>query len=454
MIQHAKSQSAVPAECHTLLVYDDVPIKRFHWLVTISCTGGVFSDGFGLGIVGFALNAATQSLALPPLWLGMIGAGSLVGLFVGALLTGPIADRFGRRRIFAYNMAALVILTLGQLSITSAEELLGFRFAIGFVLGTDYVVSKALLVEFSPCRMRGRLLGTLSVAWAAGYSCASLVAYGLAHDAWRAMLATGAVPALLILPMRIMVPESPVWLVSKNRIREAQELVRNHLGPDVATPTVSLKAGPSLNPWDLLLSSIYRRQTLVGCAVFSFQVMPYFAVGTFISRIMTSLEVQDVYLGGLLYNGFLLLGAILGLLVVDHVSRRHFLVGSFALTTVTMLVLSVWTNLPSIGVITMFAVFSCTLSALASLIYVYLPELFPTESRASGIAMAVAASRVASASATFLLPIVGTEFGVRAALFICVLALALGCVICVFWAPETRNLRIESMNHPLSAQAH
>jgi len=81
-------------------------------------------------------------------------------------------------------------------------------------------------------------------------------------------------------------------------------------------------------------------------------------------------------------------------------------------------------------------------SGASNILYVYLPELFPTELRASGIGLAVAASRVGSALATFLLPVVVADFGVRAALGACVVVLAIGGIVCALYAPETRPVPI------------
>src|ERR1700722_18484332 len=143
--------------------YDDAPLRPFHLRVAIASGGGVFSDGYGLGIIGISLSRAPARLGLSPVWMGLLGGASLFGLFAGALLTGPAADRWGRRPIFAYNMAVLAVLSLLQGLTGSAAALLALRLAIGFLLGTDYVVSKALLTEFTPRRFRGRILGLLSV---------------------------------------------------------------------------------------------------------------------------------------------------------------------------------------------------------------------------------------------------------------------------------------------------
>jgi putative MFS transporter len=429
--------------------YDDAPLRRFHLRVIVASTGGVFSDGFGLGIIGIALSLATPQLRLTPLWLGLLGGASLAGLFAGALVTGPVADQFGRRPIFAYNMAMLGALSLLQFLADSAAQLLALRLLIGFILGTDYVVSKALLTEFSPRRFRGRILGVLSVAWAGGYACAYVVGFTLTAvgpESWRWILMTSALPCLLILPIRITMPESPLWLANHGYAARAARVVRDKMGGDVAPPSKTPATPMRAGRWQQLVSPRWRRRTLVACAFFTCQVIPYFAVGTFVSQVMAALNLRGGYVGGLIYNLSLLVGAILGLVVVDRIPRRSFLIGSFTVAAATMLVPSLWTTVSPVAMIVVFAVFACVLSAASNLVYVYLPELFPTDLRASGIGLAIAASRAGSAASTFLLPVVVAEFGVRTALGACVAVLAIGAAVCQIWAPETRHVRLEVLD--------
>jgi putative MFS transporter len=360
--------------------------------------------------------------------MGLLGGASLFGLFAGALLTGPAADRVGRRPFFAYNMALLGTLSLVQGLAVSAPQLLALRLAIGFVLGTDYVVSKALLTEFTPRRIRGRILGLLSVAWAGGYAC------------WRWMLLTSALPCLLVFPLRVTMPESPRWLTNHGYAAEAAVIVRDKLGGNVAPPMHTAATRTPRGRWRQLFSPAWRLRTLVGCAFFTCQVIPYFAVGTFVSQVMSAMNVKSGYIGGVIYNVSLLGGAAGGLIVVDRLPRRSFLIGSFGIAAAAMLILSVWSDIPALEMTVLFAVFAGVLSAASNLVYVYLPELFPTDLRASGIGLAIAASRTGSAISTFLLPIVVAGYGVRTALGACVAVLVIGAVICRQWAPETRNV--------------
>jgi hypothetical protein len=110
---------------------------------------------------------------------------------------------------------------------------------------------------------------------------------------------------------------------------------------------------------------------------------------------MESLHVEDKFTGGLVYNIFLMLGAVLGATVIDKMPRRVFLVGTFYLATALLALLTLNT-LGSTAVVLVFGLFALVLSAAANLEFIYPPELFPTHLRASGVGLAVAASRIGS----------------------------------------------------------
>jgi putative MFS transporter len=436
--------------------YDEAPLQRFHLKVAVASTGGVFADGFGIGIIGISLALATPELDLNALWIGLIGAGSLAGLFAGALLAGPVADRHGRRTIFAYNMLIAAALSVLQYWVASALQLLLLRGAIGCVLGTDYVVGKTLLTEYVPRRLRGRIVGALSVAWAGGYAVAygcGVALSGFGPHAWRTMLLVSALPCLCIVPFRVMIPESPLWLTNHGFLERAARVVKRTMGDAVRPPIPAVRAVQHPTRWKELFSPRLRHRTLVGCIFFACQVLPYFAVGTFVAQVLQALHLQGSFAGGLIYNLALFLGAIAGLLIVDRISRRLFLIGSFASAGVAMLVLSLSSSMPAALTVLLFAIFAGILSAASNLVYVYLPELFPTRLRASGIGLAIATSRVASATGTFLLPLVMSWYGVRTALAACVVVLAFGALFCYRWAPETKDVGLESIDQESSAGA-
>lgn len=429
------------------VLLEDLPLRPFHVGVAFSGTGGQFSDGFVLGIIGIAVSMAAGPLHLNALWMGLLGAASLAGLFFGSMLAGPIADKYGRRTIFAYDMLLFAVVSAAQYFVTTPSQLLVLRLVLGLILGADYVVSKSLVTEYSPRRYRGRLLSVLAAAWAAGYVGAYLVGFAMRDtgaDAWRMMLAASGVPALLILPFRMIVPESPMWLMKRGRSDEALAIVRRKFGSEVTLATSASAPQQRKGAWSQLVSPRWRKNTLVGCVFYTCQVIPYFALGTFAPKVLEALHVKDKFVGGLVYNILLLAGAVIGLLLIDRISRRTFLVGTFYLAALGLAVLT-YASFRPLGTMLVFGLFACILSAAANLEFVYPPELFPTHLRASGVGLAVASSRFGSAISTFLLPIAVQQVGIHATLGACVAVLLFGGIFCHLMAPETGSENLSDM---------
>lgn len=420
------------------VAFEDAPFQLAHWKVATGATAGYVSDGYTLGVVGIALVSAQAQLALTPAWLGALGGASLVGLFLGALVSGSIADRYGRRAIYAYNMLGFVGLSLLQLWVHTATQLLVLRFLLGLVLGTDYVVCKVLLAEFMPRVGRGRALSMMGVSWAVGYALAYVAGFllqGTSPEAWRWILASSAIPALLSLPLRLVAPESPLWLTLVGREAEARLIIDRWLGEGYGLPRVPTRT--TAVAWSQLFTRNYRLGTFVASTVFFCLVVPYFAVSTFIPQVMAALHVAGNEVAGLIYIMGLLLGSVAGFVVVDWFPRRVFVIGSFVITGVALLI-SASVSATALVVLA-FAVFSCVLSAAQAQVYVYLPELFPTAVRASGLGIAVAVSRIGAAAGTSLLPLCVTHLGIHVALDICIVTLLSGAVVAYRWAPETRH---------------
>ncbi|WP_081054954.1 MFS transporter [Burkholderia diffusa] len=438
------------------VLLEDLPLRPFHVGVAFSGTGGQFSDGFVLGIVGIAVSIAVAPLHLDALWMGVLGAASLAGLFFGSMLAGPIADKYGRRTIFAYDMLLFAVVSAAQYFVTSPSQLLVLRLLLGLILGADYVVSKSLVTEYSPRRYRGRLLSVLAAAWAAGYVGAYLAGFAMRDigpDAWRFMLAASGVPALLILPFRLIVPESPMWLMKRGRGDEALAIIRRRFGPDVALAATPAGPRQQMGVWSQLYSPRWRKNTLVGCVFYTCQVIPYFALGTFAPKVLEALHVKDKFVGGLVYNVLLFAGALIGLLLIDRISRRTFLIGTFYLAALALAALT-YASFGPIGTMLVFGLFACILSAAANLEFVYPPELFPTHLRASGVGLAVASSRFGSAISTFLLPIAVQQVGIHTALGVCVAVLLFGGVFCHFMAPETGSESLSDVKSGSVAEDH
>ncbi|WP_262350193.1 MFS transporter [Limosilactobacillus fermentum] len=216
--------------------YRNAPMEKMSWNVFIGVVLGQIVSSYTLGIVGVALDRVPSSMTLSSTWLGLLGAGSLIGLF-GSLLVGRLADRYGRRKFFMADMLALTLLSVLQLFTTNLAALLVIRIALGMAIAVEYTVGTALLMEWVPAKRYFRYQTYLLAYWAIGYFAAYLVGTfttGFGDRTWQVILASSAIVSTLAGLQRLVVrqPESPRWLASKGRIIEAINLVHRYVGED------------------------------------------------------------------------------------------------------------------------------------------------------------------------------------------------------------------------------
>ncbi|MDN7676437.1 MFS transporter [Burkholderia oklahomensis] len=422
---------------HALIPFEDAPMRQVHIKAIAGGMGGQFTDGYIIGVIGIALSLATSQLHLTNFWIGLIAAGSLAGILCGSLMAGSLVDRIGRKVIYSATILVFAIAAVLQYFSASAEQLFALRLLSGVAIGADYAVSLSLVSELAPRRHRGRIMSAVMVAWVAGFVTAYVVGVYLQQfgpQAWRWALASSLLPAVVTLVARFGTPESPLWLLAKGKRDEAFRVIERYFGRDIALPVVG--AAVRSSSWSGLFSREWRRNTIIGGAFYFCQVIPFFALGTFMPKVLAAIQVENPNAGGVAYNIFLLVGVLLGVWVVDKISRRAFLMGSFYFCAAALLALTLWNGITPMAAIVLFSAFGVVMSASTVLEFVYLPELFPTELRASGIGFSVAISRIGGAGGTFLLPTLMAEYGIHVTLGSCVIALLMGGLICQLWAPE------------------
>jgi MFS transporter, putative metabolite transport protein len=427
------------------VLLDDVPLSGFHYRVTAYTTGGMFCDGYILGMIGIALAVWGPQIGLSSLWEGLIGASALLGIFIGALVFGPITDRVGRQTMYLADLALFIVGSVLQLFVGEPWQLAALRLVMGIAIGADYAIGAALLSEFLPRRERGPLLASLNAVWTVGFVVAFVVGYvmrGLGDDSWRWMLASSALPAIIVLGLRLGTPESPRWLASQGRHEEADRVLREVFGENV----VLGEHPSSLRRARLaeLFTPRWRRRTAFASLFWFCQVLPFFALFTFAPTVLKSLGLSDEFTGGLTLNLFQLAGAAAGVWVMNRLARRGFVLWSFVVLAVSLLPLALLPRPSATIVIVAFAVFAFTVSSAGNLETVYPSELFPTDLRATGVGFAASMSRVGAAVGTFLLPLSLDHLGTQITMAIGIAVLLLGALVSWAWAPETRHLMLAS----------
>uniref|UniRef100_UPI00281237C3 MFS transporter n=1 Tax=Microbacterium sp. TaxID=51671 RepID=UPI00281237C3 len=207
---------------------DSLPFTRKHLRLLTGSGIGWALDAMDVGLISFIIAALGAQWGLSDGEKGWITSVGFIGMAVGASLGGLLADRLGRRQVFALTLLVYGLATGASALVGGVAALLVLRFFVGLGLGSELPVASTYVSEFAPTRMRGRLVVILEAFWAVGWTASALIGYFVVplEDGWRWAFALGAIPAAYALVVRWALPESPRYLESRGRIAEADAVVR------------------------------------------------------------------------------------------------------------------------------------------------------------------------------------------------------------------------------------
>ena len=413
--------------------------RRFIRKVTLATAWGEGLDGYDLGIISVVIASIAKDLHMGAGVTGLIGASSLIGIFIGAPLFGYLTDRYGRHKMFLLDLVIFLIAGVAQALVSDGWVLFSLRLVLGIAVGAEYSIGAPMLAEFIPAHDRGRRLSLLEVFWYVGFLLAVIVGYAFADAGihWRWTLATSAVPAAITLVARLGIPESPRWLARQGRTDEAREIVERCLGDGYYDAEAMDAEEPQSGGMGKLFAPGVRSRTLFVCTFWTCLVAPYFAIFTFAPQVLGALHLDDPKAATIATNSIALLGVTVGMVVIERIGRRAMLIPPFWVQTVALLVIGLWSGAPTWIVVVCFAAYAFFNSVSGNLTAVYPAEIFPTDVRTSGVGLAAAASRVGADGGTWLLPLGIAHLGIRACMLIGAAMCAGGALMSHSMAPET-----------------
>ncbi len=392
---------------------DRLPWTRFHTLLTLALGITWLLDGLEVTLAGAISGALKDSpvLAMSNTEIGLAGATYIAGAVLGALFFGWLTDRLGRRKLFFITLFLYIGATAATAFSWSLWSFLLFRFLTGAGIGGEYTAINSTIQEFTPARYRGwvdlSINGTFWIGAALG-AVGSLilldpkVAGG--ELGWRLCFGIGAVLGLIIMLMRLWVPESPRWLMIHNRPEEAERIVagierhyreRGIKIPAVQTPPLRLRARDH-TPLREVFQSLFvehRRRAIVGLSLLTAQAFFYNAIFFSYALVLTDFyDVPSAQVGWYLlpfalgnFCGPLLLGRLF-----DVVGRRIMISSTYLISGV-LLCLSGYLFQQQLIDVTQqtiaWTVIFFFASAAASSAYLTVAETFPLEIRALAIAV-------------------------------------------------------------------
>ncbi len=405
------------------------------------------ADAMQVLAVGFtaASIAATFGLSVPQAL--QTGTAFFLGMLLGAIGFGRMADRYGRRRVLIVTVACDAVFGILSIFAPDFTILLVLRFLTGAAVGGTLPVDYAMMAEFLPAKNRGRWLVLLEGFWAVGTLVVALAAWLASlsgvEDAWRYIFAVTAFPALIGIGLRFLVPESPLYLLRTGRSEEAKVVVNSMLKTN-GRATLDERTGiaqSEASKGQGLFSPALRQRSIMILAIWFLVSVSYYGVFTWMPA-----RLAGEGFGFVRGYGFLVLVALaqipgyaLAAYGVEKWGRKPTLIGFCLLSALGCLLFT----LASTGamIATSLLLMSFALLGTWGALYAYTPELYPTESRATGMGAAGAMARLGGLLAPSLLGYaIAQGFGFAVGIFAGLLVLA--AIAATMINAETREVSL------------
>ena len=427
---------------------DRLPFTRKHGKLLGASGIGWALDAMDVGLISFVIAALSVHWELSKGDGSLIASAGFAGMAIGASVGGLLADRIGRRSVFALTLLIYGLATGASALAMGVGALIALRFVVGLGLGAELPVASTLMSEFAPARIRGRVVVWLEAFWALGWILAALIGTFIAASGptgWRWALALGLVPAIYSLVIRWGMPESVRFLEKKGRTEEAEQVVRSFeasagIDADAAHQVRSdeIAEADPVETTGGIWSKPLRARTAGLWAVWFCINLSYYGAFIWIPTLLVDrgFDLTRSFAFTLIITLAQIPGYAAAAWLIEVFGRRWtltvFLTGSAVAASFYGLSETEWAIIAAGCALSFF-----NLGAWGAL-YAIGPELYPTRVRGTGTGAAAAFGRIASMAAPFLVPVllaVGDQMVVFAVFSVCFLLAAAAA----FTLPEQRG---------------
>ena len=453
--------------------------------IALIATIGGFLFGFDSGVINGTIKGFSESFGLEDVTGASFPVSSmLVGAFIGAFVGGSLADRFGRRTMLKVSAVLFLVSAIGSGAAIGTFDFIAYRIIGGLAVGAASVMAPAYIAEIAPARYRGALataqqvsivvgffvvfLSNFLVVRAAGGSALNDFAFGIV--AWRWMFWTEIIPAALFLILLFTIPESPRYLVAKDRTEAARGVLERLFGSGAAAKISDIRSslaadhkpsfrdvtGPALGLRPIVWVGIGLAvlQQLVGI-----NVIFYFGTVLWESAGFTE---QDALFQNVLTGGTGIIAVLICLSRVDRSGRKPFLVWGSCLMVLTLGILA-WafstgtvgpggpgdlTLDPGVGQVALIAGISYAFvfnMSWGPVMWIALGEMFPNQMRGSALAIAGLMQWLANFLVTSSFPWMLANLGLGTSYVIYAVFAALSAVFVIRYFVETKGKELEEM---------
>ncbi|MGE0018670.1 MAG: sugar porter family MFS transporter [Draconibacterium sp.] len=439
---------------------------NFRYLLTISLVtalGGLLF-GYDISVISGTIPFITDFFSLNEQMKGWVVSSALIGCILGASYAGRLGDKFGRKKILLATSILFAISAVGSGLANSIPSFVIYRIVGGLAVGGASVLAPMYIAEVSPAHVRGRMVSVNQLTIVIGIAMAYYVNYFLLATgdvAWRWMLAAEAVPALLFFAALFIVPESPRWLVARERQNEATAVLQKVAGSEFAQFELkeiseSLQGNEKRGTLKDAFKKKYGFILFIGIFLAVFQqwsginVIFFYAPDIFAKA---NLGVNDSLFQTTLVGLTNVIFTVLAMRVIDKTGRKKLMLIGAAGMAICYLLIGLlfqtgqtenWMLLSLLIITPAFFAFG-----LGPTVWVVLSEIFPNKIRGAAMSVSTFALWVACYLLTLTFPVFVEWFSAAKTFWIYAAICIIGFAVILKYLPETKGISLEQLEKKL-----
>ena len=439
-----------------------LPFSAFHFRMLIMGGLGFAFEALDAGIIAFILPVIREQWGLTSLQTGLVASSTYIGFLVGALLSGLLGDRFGRRVVMMWALFIFCAMTMANAFVHNWQLFFLFRVLAGIGMGAEGAIIAPYLSEFVASRYRGRFTGALAGFFSFGFVAAALLGYFIVPngaDHWRWALVITAVPVVILLWWRRALLESPRWLDNQGRHREADAVVsaieREITDRGVTLDPVPASAAPGddgqkpqgsfLSNLGVLWAKPLRRITAMTWVFWLSITFCSYAFFTWIPGLLVQqgMTITKSFSYSIAIYVAQIPGYYSAAYFNDKIGRRATIVTYMFLACLSAIAL-VFVKEP-MWVIVASICLSFSMNGVNAGQYAYTPELYPTAVRATGMGAASSFARLGAIASPTLVGFIYPILGFAGVFGMTTLVLLTGALAVLFFGVNTTGRTLEDI---------
>ena len=449
---------AVTSEENVIGRLERLPPSRWHVRMRAIVGSATFFDSFDAISIAFVAPALIGEWHLRPADVGFLISSGFLGQAIGGIGFGWAAERYGRLRVLTWTVLLFSLMSLASAAAWGFSSLLVLRFLTGLGLGGELPIGMTYVNEFANAERRGWFVLIYESCYAVGIvAVSSLAVWIVPHLGWQWMFIIGALPALLVIPLRLTMPESPRWLAHTGKLKEADAILQrleNEISDNgriaLAEPRFIQPIPTERRSWRDLVAGIYLKRTVMVWIVTFVATFVGFGVTLWLPSIYKTvfkLPVQQSILLSVLSNVMILLGVFTCSIVIDRVGRRPWFAAMFAITALPLFAIySLGANITVVSMLIWATVASYFFPQLQLGMTMYPSELYPTRMRALGAGIASTWTRIGTIVGPPVIGYVLQSKGLGADFLMLAAVSLFGAVVMLIWGVETKKRLLEEVS--------